>query len=275
MKERMSFDEIMPDYVPEIAPDVREEVLATLRHIEREDEVEILFAVESGSRAWGFPSPDSDYDVRFIYRHRLEWYLSLKPGRDVIELPISDDLDVNGWDIRKALNLLIKPNPTLLEWLVSPVRYLWREDADELAAFARQIESRMSCQLHYLNLGRNSWKHAFKADGTRHYKRLFYALRPAMALRWMRLHGTGQPPMNFQALCQGCNLSVDVLKPIRELLYLKSHSREQKTGPAIPTIEAFIEAEFAQAMDSHVRSGGDEVYHQAEALFRRLVKGRG
>lgn len=268
----MSFDEIMPDYVPAIAPDVRADVTASLRQIEQDHDVDILFAVESGSRAWGFPSPDSDYDVRFIYRHRLDWYLSLKPGRDVIELPISDDLDVNGWDLRKALNLLTKPNPTLLEWLVSPVRYLWREEADELVAFARQIEAGLSCQQHYLNLGRNSWKRAVNDDGSTRYKRLFYALRPAMALRWMRLHENGQPPMNFQALCQGCELPASVLEPIRELLHLKSRSREQQSGPAIPAVNDLIEAEFARAEATALPKPDISVYEQAEALFRQMVK---
>ncbi len=268
----MSFDEMMPDYGPEIAPAVRAEVMASLRQIEQDHDVEILFAVESGSRAWGFPSSDSDYDVRFIYRHRLDWYLSLMPGRDVIELPISDDLDVNGWDIRKALNLLMKPNPTLLEWLVSPVRYVWQAQADELAAFAQQIEAGLSCQLHYLNLGRNSWKRAFQQDGTTHYKRLFYALRPAMALRWMRLHGQGQPPMNFQALCQGCDVPRSVLGPIRELLYLKSRSREQQSGPSIPAVNELIEAEFAHAETRPFPKPKQDVQKQAEALFRAMVK---
>ncbi|MBA5725283.1 nucleotidyltransferase domain-containing protein [Bombella favorum] len=271
----MNFDEVMPDYVPEIAPSVREEVMASLRQIEQEHGIEILFAVESGSRAWGFPSPDSDYDVRFVYRHRLDWYLSLKPGRDVIELPISDDLDVNGWDLRKALNLLTKPNPTLLEWLVSPVRYLWRAEADELAAFACQVEAGLSCQQHYLNLGRNSWKRAMNDDGSTRYKRLFYALRPAMALRWMRLHENGKPPMNFQALCQGCALPASVLEPIRELLHLKSRSRERQSGQSIPAVNELIETEFAHAEAMALPKPGTDVHEQAEALFRKLVKTQG
>ncbi|MEM6906851.1 MAG: nucleotidyltransferase domain-containing protein, partial [Pseudomonadota bacterium] len=101
---------------------MRAEIMAKLTGIERDFGVRILFAIESGSRAWGFPSPDSDYDVRFVYVHPTDWYLSLTPGRDVIELPIRDDLDIGGWDLRKALNLLLKPNPVMLEWLSSPIR---------------------------------------------------------------------------------------------------------------------------------------------------------
>lgn len=76
-----------------------------------------LIAVESGSRAWGFPSPDSDYDIRFIHIHPRDWYLSLQPGRDVIERPIIDNIDLNGWDLRKALGLLLKSNAVVSEWL--------------------------------------------------------------------------------------------------------------------------------------------------------------
>jgi len=104
-----------------IPPAARMRILADLGRIEREEGVRILFAVESGSRAWGFPSPDSDYDARFVYARPADWYLSLAPGRDVVELPIDGDYDTNGWDIRKALNLLLKPNPVLLEWLSSPI----------------------------------------------------------------------------------------------------------------------------------------------------------
>lgn len=116
-----------------IAPAIRARIGATLAELERCENIRILFAVESGSRAWGFPSPDSDYDVRFVYVRPLEWYLSLTPGRDVIERPISDALDVAGWDLRKALGLLIKANPALLEWLSSPIVYRATPEAEGLA----------------------------------------------------------------------------------------------------------------------------------------------
>ena len=90
---------------------MRQAIDGALEAIEAEDNVRILFAIESGSRAWGFPSPDSDYDVRFVYARPLDWYLSLEPGRDVIERPINDDLDIGGWDLQKALKLMLKPNP--------------------------------------------------------------------------------------------------------------------------------------------------------------------
>ena len=123
-----------------VSDEMRETIIAELKVIEAKHDVRVLFAIESGSRAWGFPSPDSDYDARFIYAHKQDWYLSLTPGRDVIELPIVDELDINGWDIRKALNLLLKPNPVLLEWLSSPIHYLWdAPTCDKLRALAQKV----------------------------------------------------------------------------------------------------------------------------------------
>src|SRR5580698_9021306 len=102
---------------------IQQRVRDVLAQLEAERQVRVLFACESGSRAWGFASRDSDYDVRFLYVHRRDWYLSVEARRDVIELPIAEDLDVSGWDLRKALRLLRKSNPPLLEWLKSPVVY--------------------------------------------------------------------------------------------------------------------------------------------------------
>ncbi len=103
-----------------------------LEKVERENHVRILLAVESGSRAWGFASPDSDWDVRFIYVHPVEWYLKVEPGRDVIEEMDNDGFDASGWELRKALQLFRKTNPSLLEWLRSPIKYMDRGLADAL-----------------------------------------------------------------------------------------------------------------------------------------------
>jgi len=96
---------------------MKEKIKANLKQIEKEKQVEIVFAVESGSRAWGFASPDSDYDIRFIYKHDLEYYLSLWEKTDVIEFMTEDDLDGSGWDLRKTVKLLAKSNAPLLEWV--------------------------------------------------------------------------------------------------------------------------------------------------------------
>ena len=138
---------------------MRDEILKRLEVIEQEDSVSILYACESGSRAWGFPSVDSDYDVRFIYKHDADWYLSIdvEEKRDVIERPINDELDISGWDIRKALQLLRKSNPPLLEWLSSPI--LYRENpgvAEKLRTAMAEFYSPLSSFHHYLNMARNN-----------------------------------------------------------------------------------------------------------------------
>jgi predicted nucleotidyltransferase len=104
---------------------VKQEIIKCLDQIERDEDVRIFYACESGSRAWGFESTDSDWDVRFIYVHPRDWYLTIdiEEKRDVIERPINDELDISGWDLRKALKLLRKSNPPLLEWLSSPIVY--------------------------------------------------------------------------------------------------------------------------------------------------------
>ena len=106
-----------------IAPDVLDEIQQRLDLIVAEEDVRLLFAVESGSRAWGFPSPDSDYDVRFVYARHITDYLRLEDRRDVIERPIVDEIDLNGWDIKKALQLMLKSNAVISEWLQSPIVY--------------------------------------------------------------------------------------------------------------------------------------------------------
>ena len=137
---------------------------------------------QSGSRAWGFASRDSDYDVRFLYVHRRDWYLSVEDRRDVIEQPIAEDLDVSGWELRKALRLLRKSKPPLLEWLKSPIVYrhdpvfahevrrardgvqcpLRRLCSHRSATFYyrrfRAMRSPRRCFAHYLHMALGNWR---------------------------------------------------------------------------------------------------------------------
>lgn len=127
---------------------MRAEIAQKISEIEAKENVTVLYAAESGSRAWGFESPDSDYDVRFIYARPLEWYLSVSDRRDVLEYPISDDLDINGWDLRKALRLLAKSNPHLIEWLWSPFVYKSTLMVADMRSLAHSFSSPTSCSCH-------------------------------------------------------------------------------------------------------------------------------
>ncbi|OXM13927.1 hypothetical protein CGZ75_13015 [Paenibacillus herberti] len=149
-----------------------------LGRIEREENVRILYVCESGSRAWGFPSKDSDYDVRFLYIRPMEWYLKVHPGRDVIERPISDSLDLSGWDLRKALQLLAKSNPPLLEWLYSPICYLERGTVIEgIRKAAPGLYSPKSCLHHYHSLATGNFRTYLQSDRVR-LKKYFYLKLP-------------------------------------------------------------------------------------------------
>jgi predicted nucleotidyltransferase len=142
---------------------MKEKILAELKRIEQENDVKVLYAVESGSRAWGFPSKDSDYDVRFIYIHKRDWYLSIEQKRDVLEYPINDLLDISGWDLRKALQLLLKSNPVLLEWLRSPIVYSKQYDtAEQLRNISNQYISQKSKPLPLSSYGKQKLSSIYK-----------------------------------------------------------------------------------------------------------------
>jgi predicted nucleotidyltransferase len=222
-----------------------EEIRSRLDSIERAEDVAILLAIESGSRAWGFASTDSDYDVRFIYVHRPDSYLSIKgPRRDVIERPIVDEIDVNGWDIRKALGLLLKSNPPLLEWLQCPVVY--KEDAQ----FAQRLRGLMSGYyspkasfMHYLHMARGNYREYLRGDRVWR-KKYFYVLRPLLAMRWIE-RGLGPVPIEFERILDATNEDRDLRGAIHALLAEKRAGAELDYGPADPVIGSFVESELA------------------------------
>ncbi len=238
-------------------PTVVGEIDAELDRICREDRVSIRLAVESGSRAWGFPSPDSDYDCRFVYVAELDRYLSPWAARDVIETPLTALLDVNGWDLAKALRLLVNGNAALIEWLMSPIVY--RGDTafrEQLRALADEVADRDRIARHYLHLGERHWR---LFDGTGSLKKVFYSLRPAMALRWLREHpGAAIAPMHLPTLSAQCELPADLVAAVGELTELKSRTREMGSGPAPVAIARFIDEEFARAVEEFPSTRGRE-----------------
>jgi len=225
---------------------VRVRVMNELAAIERRHDVRVLFACESGSRAWGFASPDSDYDVRFVYAHSLDWYLRVEPQRDVIEQPIDDVLDVSGWELRKALQLLHRSNPTLLEWLGSPIVY--REDTvhvERLRAAARGFFSPLRSRHHYLSMAKKNFRGYLQGETVR-YKKYLYVLRPLLAVRWIDA-GKGMPPTRFADLVAGTVEDSALLAEINALLEAKMRSDEGEMRPRRPAMHAFIESMLAAA----------------------------
>jgi len=241
-----------------------------IRDIEKEYHVNILYACESGSRAWGFASPDSDYDVRFIYVQPVNHYLGIRERRDVIELPVNQLLDINGWDIRKALQLFLKSNGPLYEWLQSPIVY------KEENGFARELRSLMPAYFslragyhHYLSMTRNTFEHELQGEKVK-LKKYFYALRPALACRWI-IEKRDVPPMEFSILRTLVDDS-SWQKVVDELLVRKRSADEKALGDAEPVLHRWIEETL-----TYCKEKGDEIpalkpeAEELDDLFRKYV----
>lgn len=223
-----------------IDPDIRAEIEKTLARVEQEHDVKVLFACESGSRGWGFASPDSDYDVRFIYVNRADWYLSVFPGRDVIELPISDVYDVSGWDLRKALGLLRNGNATLVEWLSSPVVYT--SDTTFLSAVrlaAERVHRPERAFHYYLHMAKKNYREHLRGEIVR-LKKYLYVLRPLLACLWIE-QNRGPVPMRFQDLVDALVTDGRLRDAIAELLTIKRKAMESEHAKAMPVINEFLE----------------------------------
>ncbi len=210
-----------------------------LLEIEKQENIRILLAVESGSRAWGFASPDSDYDVRFIYVRKIEDYLKLETVRDVIELPIDDVLDINGWDLQKTLRLLHKSNPTLFEWFSSPIIYMETEFADQFRKIMANYFSSKRSLYHYISMAAGNYREYLKRDMVR-AKKYFYVLRPILACRWILEKGT-PPPMLFSEL-MASQLPERLRDDVNRLLELKMNSPEVREIPRIEKLNEYMDS---------------------------------
>lgn len=256
-----------------MGPDIESAVQARLDTIERTEDVRILYACESGSRAWGFASQDSDYDVRFIYIHRPEWYLSIEQAdrRDVVELAIEDTLDISGWDLRKTLGLLRRSNPPLLEWLGSP--HVYRDQGaftSSLRSLATRFHSPRACAHHYLHMAQGNFREYLRGPEVWR-KKYLYVLRPLLAIRWIR-RGLGLVPTEFGVLIERVVDDPALVASIHELLREKKVGFETDRGPRIEPISAFIEAELtaAEAFDPPTPSEPPPVA-EFDRLFRETL----
>ncbi|MBQ9982324.1 MAG: nucleotidyltransferase domain-containing protein [Oscillospiraceae bacterium] len=228
-----------------------------LHEIEKEYNVTILLAVESGSRAWGFASPDSDFDVRFIYKRPKNEYLKLNTDHDVIELPVDDTWDVNGWDLDKTLKLLFKSNPTLFEWINSPLCYYKTDFTDKIKPVLNEYFSVKNTVYHYLNTARNNMKIYLSGEKI-HPKKYFYALRPVLACLWVLEHQT-PPPVLFSELTKTM-LPDNLLPSLDYLLDIKMNNPEKAEIAPVRDIDEFLR--------QHI----EEIDKVMESLQRREYK---
>lgn len=206
--------------------------------IEDECNVRMVYCCESGSRAWGFPSQDSDFDVRFIYVRPTETYLSIMDAKDVVEYSNDGILDINGWDIRKALRLFFRSNCTLYEWLQSPVIYRkMPEFTSELCRLARHYFSPKTGAFHYLGLTKSIYPSLIEVEHVS-IKKYFYVLRTLLAGQWIVNYET-YPPMTLDDLMEIVKNSA-IREIITELRQRKSEGTESTTIPVISTLNAYL-----------------------------------
>lgn len=252
---------------------MKEMILQTLDAIEKKHNIKILYAVESGSRAWGFASPDSDYDVRYIFIRRPEDYLRVDTLRDTIEGPLDEVMDFSGWDIRKTLELLRRCNPSLMEWVQSPIVYLttelWQSLAEQVPAYF-QVRANMH---HYLSMVMGNWNTSLKPSLEQvKAKKYLYVLRPILCCRWLERFGT-VPPVPFDRLCEAV-LPAELRTATEELLRKKKQVDETALIPRIPELDAFILAEMPRLKE--VRDSMPQLkqlgYEEVNRIFRQLLK---
>jgi uncharacterized protein len=226
-----------------IQGDIQAKIESQLQQLASQEQIFILYACESGSRAWGFPSPDSDYDVRFIYLRPLEWYLSIDNRSDTIDLPVNSLLDINGWDLRKALKLFKGSNSVIYEWLQSPIIYQNHSKIDcELLDLAPSHYAPRAGIYHYLNLTISCYKEHLQSDLVK-LKKYFYALRPILAASWIIQHRT-YPPMVFDRLLELISDRRDLRFEIDRLLTIKATANESTMIPISMILNNFIAAEI-------------------------------
>ena len=213
-------------------------ILEELRKIEAVEGVKIIMAIESGSRAWGFASPDSDYDVRFIYVRKQEDYLRLEGMRDVIEWRLDETLDISGWDLKKALQLIYKSNPTIFEWCASPIVYMENEAFEKIKALLPQYFSVKKSLYHYWHMAETNYREYLKGDIVR-VKKYFYVIRPLLAAKWI-LDWRTSPPMLFDDLVEA-ELDTSLRPELDRLLEMKKTMPEMGQAPRIESLNKYIE----------------------------------
>ena len=252
---------------------MRDNISRLLSDIERERNVRILYACESGSRAWGFHSEDSDYDIRFIYAVPAAKYLGVSNPPDTIEIAIKDDLDPGGWDVRKALGLLGKSNGPLIEWLHSPIVYIDRENFREnWQKLSREVLQPSKLRHHYMGLAVQISRRKLAEDAPS-AKAYLYVMRALLAARWIETHHTA-PPVPFAELV--ATTDGNLRKALEELIAAKSLSGETDSQGKITILDDYIaeETERKEVIDDSNEPDGATISILIDREFRGIIAPR-
>ena len=223
--------------------DIEQIIKAKLQEIEEKCNVKVLYAIESGSRAWGFASEDSDYDVRFIYARKTEDYLKLEKTRDVIEYELNDIYDINGWDVKKFLTLLHDSNPVIFEWSQSPIVYKTSSSWEKIFAIINDFAIFKKLMHHYLSMAKHNYHAYFKGKEVI-LKKYLYVLRPLLCCQWI-LEKKSVPPILFDDLVSAL-FPKELHSSLDKLLEMKKASSEKTKGKRFSDLDLFIEENFAK-----------------------------
>ncbi|MEO5569999.1 MAG: nucleotidyltransferase domain-containing protein [Bacteroidia bacterium] len=256
---------------------MRIEILHELSLLEEQKQIKILYAVESGSRAWGFASTNSDWDVRFIYIHKTDWYLSIGDKKDNIEKILPNEIDLAGWEIRKALNLFKKSNPPMLEWLRSPLIYKETySTAQELRQLSAEYFNPKSCLYHYLHMAKGNFKMYLQKETVR-VKKYFYVLRPILACRWIE-RTNDMAPMEFKILMDTQIEDQKLKSEIENLLKRKIKGDELNDEPRIQILNDFIQEQinyYSDFLEKFEFSNKPKIKKLDDLFIRNLIEVNG
>jgi len=249
---------------------MKNRIAKELDSIEQSQGVKIIYACESGSRAWGFASKDSDYDVRFIYAHPQDWYLSIAEKKDVIEIPVNEELDISGWDIRKSLRLLRRSNSPLLEWLSSP--FVYRKVEAAVYSFHALSEKAFlpesSCH-HYLSMARSSIA-KFQNEQEIKIKSYLYAVRTLLCCKWI-IGQMSQPPMKIQDLLKEYLPTGKIRHFVDQLIELKGNGVESIRIERSSHFEDYLNGEF-RSLDAKIPKNPEKIpVEEFDAVLKEIL----
>ena len=247
--------------------EMRQEIINKLNEIEKKEHVKIIYAVESGSRAWGFESIDSDYYARFIYVRDKNEYLCLDEKSDVIQLPIDDVFDISGWDIKKALKLLYKSNPSLLEWFASPIVYKETIETSYIREVIPLYFSQKKSYYHYHKMAKTLLKYINKEQVP--VKKYLYILRCILSSQYI-VYNKKQPPIEIERLIE-CELHNELREDMNQLLMIKKNSNEKQYVDHISSLDEFI-FNSLQERDVSFLMDGEESWEPLNEVFRKVIE---
>lgn len=259
--------------------DIKTYIRAKLDALAKEHNVRIIHAVESGSRAWGFPSKNSDYDVRFIYARDLDHYLSVDRKRDVIETPIIHDeflgvdFDMNGWDVKKAIYLALRGNAVVNEWLTSPIQYIYDQQChSDLQDFVSETADLRAYFHFYRNYMKEPWNSYSRENAEQiKIKHYCYVLRCALSLEWLETRKT-PPPMDVPSLLKDIKLDETLRSEIALLISSKAGSVEADIMPRNTVLDNFIDSAINEERERPSKDEQEERHiDKANGLFKKIV----